>query len=273
MTSGRVCQNSSCRRPEEGKKGQTSGYLSENDEWYCSYRCYVEDLADRSMEQKKRKSHQTIWKMQLGLLLLKRNLIDQGKLNQALMEKNRSGRRIGEILLDSGHITENDLKKALSIQAGVAPITIDPGKPVYLDETIPERFYFYFNMTVFNISHDEKIIYVAVGDIQDLSYLKLFFDKIYSDYLIKYYLDSPDNIRANLSRAFSRESESREYDDSGFVPIKDQQVEPVILSFLQFLDHLGGRNTRVDHLDQSLWVRSDLEGHRVDIYFTPKGKM
>jgi hypothetical protein len=63
--------------------------------------------------------------MQLGLLLLKRNLIDQGKLNQALMEKNRSGRRIGEILLDSGHITENDLKKALSIQAGVAPITID----------------------------------------------------------------------------------------------------------------------------------------------------
>lgn len=273
MSGGMTCQYCRTRSPDEGRKGHVAGYTSEEGDWFCSHHCYIEYLADQIIEQKKRKAHQTIWKMQLGLLLLKRGLVDQVKLNQALTEKNRVGKRIGEILVDSGHITENDLKRALSIQAGVAPITIDPQKTVFLRETIPERFYFFFNMTVFNVSQDEKIIYAAVGDIQDLSYLKLFFDKVFSDYLIKYYLDNPGSIRANLLSQFHRQEAGDDYPETDSEPIREQQVEPVVLNFLHFLENLGGKNTRVDHLDQSLWVRCDLREHQVDIYFTPKGKM
>jgi hypothetical protein len=238
--------------------------------WYCSQTCFAEDVADQTIEKKKNKTHHTIWKMQIGLLLLKRNLIDQTKLNQALQEKNRSGKRIGEILLDSGHITENDLKKALSLQAGVAPVTIDPLKPVFLSETIPVRFYYFFNTTVFNVSHDEKVIYVAVSDVQDLSYLKLFFDRVFSDYLVKYYLDRRDQIEANLHNAFSQQPQGQTDVMYHELPIKEETIETVILSFLQFIDQLGGKNTRVDHLDQALWVRSELEGCQVDLYLTPK---
>jgi len=268
----KICQYSLCQQQEANRKNPPNGYYSEANEWFCSFQCFIEDLTDTVIARKKNRTHQTIWKMQLGLLLLKRSLIDQNKLNQALLEKNRSGKRIGEILVDSGHISDNDLKKALSIQAGVAPITIDPTKPVLLSETIPTRFYYFFNMTVFNVSLDEKIISVAVSDVQDLSYLKYFFDKAYNDYLIKFYLDSVEHIEANLSHAFSDNSQRKSLGDSAFTPIKEQQVETVILNFLQFLDRLGGKNTKVDHLDEALWVRSELEGHQVDIYLTPKGK-
>lgn len=229
-------------------------------------------MVDLTIEKKKNRSHHTIWKMQIGLLLLKRNLIDQTKLNHALLEKNRSGKMIGEILVDSGHITENDLKKALSIQAGVAPVTIDPSKPVGLSDTIPSRFFLYFNMTVFNVSHDEKIISVAVSDVQDLSYLKFFFEKVYGDYLIKFYLDQYEKIEANLNHAFLiKKTDSAAKRNTGF-PIKDEEVGTVMLSFLQFIDQLGGKNTTVDNLDQALWVRSELEGYQVDLYLTPKVK-
>ncbi len=268
----RECLYRSCQQRETAKKSQSSGYTSDCNEWYCSYECFVEDLADRVIERKKNRTHQTIWKMQLGLLLLKRNLIDQNKLNHALLEKNRSGKRIGEILVDSGHISDIDLKKALSIQAGVAPITVDPLKPVFLSETIPIRFFYYFNMTVFNVSHDEKIISAAVSDVQDLSYLKFFFDRTFSEYLIKFYLDSAEHIEENLSNAFAESTDSKASGSTAFVPIKEQRVETVILNFLQFLDRLGGKNTKVDHLDDALWVRSELEGYKVDIYLTSKGK-
>ncbi len=268
----RVCRYTLCQQAETTKKGQIKGYNTDNGDWYCSHRCFVLDTADQIIERKKKRSHQTIWKMQLGLLLLKRNLIDQSKLNQALLEKNRSGKRIGEILVDSGHISEADLKKVLSIQAGVAPISIDPGKPVCLSDVIPGRFYYFFCMSVFNVSEDEKVISVAVSDVQDLSYLQLFFDRTYPDYLCKFYLDSCDHINANLNLTFANEEAAAKVSDRSFGPIIEQQVEPVILNFLQFLDRLGGKNTKLDHLDQSLWVRSELEGHQVDIYLTPKGK-
>lgn len=265
------CHYHNCPRSEEAKKNKNEGYLSESNEWFCSQRCFVEELADRTIERKKERRNQTIWKMQLGLLLLKRNLIDQEKLNHALIEKNRSGRRVGEILVDSGHISENELKRALSIQAGVAPITIDPANTVYLLEDIPERVYLFFNMTVFNVNHDERIIYVAVSDVQDLSYLKFFFDTLYNDYLIKFYLDTPAHVAANLSHAIGMQGENSIAGQNRNIPIKEQLVDTVILNFLQFLDRLGGKNTKVDHLDQALWVRSELEGHQVDIYLTPKG--
>ena len=54
-----------------------------------------------------------------GELLLKRQCVSAEQLEQALSEQSDSGGRIGSVLLQLGHVSNDDLGQCLSIQHGV----------------------------------------------------------------------------------------------------------------------------------------------------------
>ena len=58
--------------------------------------------------------------MRLGQLVLQRGLLDAGRLEIALAEHLSSGRRLGEILVEHGWLTPEQIEELLREQAGAA---------------------------------------------------------------------------------------------------------------------------------------------------------
>ena len=142
------------------------------DKWFCSRKCYSSWLADQFIEDKRCGLKRTVRQVKLGMLLLKNNFITQEQLTLALEEKSRSGKRLGEILIQAGYITEEELKAVLSMQAGVAPILLDPQVKVKLKEEIPFKIINEFHVVVFDFDLESKTILSAVYDMDYLSSLE-----------------------------------------------------------------------------------------------------
>jgi Type II secretion system (T2SS), protein E, N-terminal domain len=81
----------------------------------------------------------------LGALLLERGLITRARLDAALDECARTGRRIGEVLADRGWVFENELARALAEQNGltyvdIAATSVDPAAAELLPRDFAEHF-------------------------------------------------------------------------------------------------------------------------------------
>jgi len=112
----------------------------------------------------------------LGELLVERNLITAEVLQEALEEQRQSGRLIGEIILDRGHVTEAQLIPFLTNQlklpyTDVSALTIGPDLLNLIPETLARKY------TVLPVRLDGKRLEVVMADpmdheaIQDLSFV------------------------------------------------------------------------------------------------------
>ena len=82
----------------------------------------------------------------LGVLLIRKGKITEEQLAQALDEKERSGRRIGDILVDQGWATTDDLARALAEQyslefVDILETPIEPEVTKLLSERFVRRFH------------------------------------------------------------------------------------------------------------------------------------
>lgn len=64
-------------------------------------------------------------KQLLGQILIKRNLISQDQLKEALETQKREGGFLGEVLVRMGYITERDIVVALIVQCGFPYIAVN----------------------------------------------------------------------------------------------------------------------------------------------------
>jgi type IV pilus assembly protein PilB len=81
----------------------------------------------------------------LGELLLERGLITRARLDAALDECARTGRRIGEVLADRGWVFESELARALAEQNGlryvdIASTSVDRSAAQLLPRDFAEQF-------------------------------------------------------------------------------------------------------------------------------------
>ncbi len=82
-------------------------------------------IRQRQDAQKGRKGRQT----KLGEILVQRKLVSDDQLQQALEMSVKEGRRLGEVLLEKGFLTENDLALALSEQLLVPMVNLKRNPP------------------------------------------------------------------------------------------------------------------------------------------------
>ena len=121
------------------------------------------------------KAPETTGRLRLGDLLARRGLITHQVLDQALVEQRQSGKRIGEILLDSGHVTEAQLLPLLSDHlkvpyTDVSSLTLGPEELDLLPEDLARKY------TALPISRHGKRLELVMADpmdyeaVQDLSF-------------------------------------------------------------------------------------------------------
>ena len=59
----------------------------------------------------------------IGEILLENNFISLDSLNEAILKQKDSGKKLGEILVDMGYLSEENLLKGYAIQTGSKPIS------------------------------------------------------------------------------------------------------------------------------------------------------
>jgi len=127
----RKCRNISCSnmRPahfwDKLKKGEG---LMKDGFWFCSPKCYEEDIKRQWEEEREKYLSQDvkgrIHKVRFGALLLQEGAITAEQLEGALARSKKTKRRIGESLLELGDISEDALTKILSKQEGIPKIDL-----------------------------------------------------------------------------------------------------------------------------------------------------
>jgi type IV pilus assembly protein PilB len=107
----------------------------------------------------------------LGEILVKENIVSEADLEVALSEQRAKGDKLGNILIASGKITEDQLVSAFSLQLGYKAITEDEllKAPEEVVKLIPEDFSRENN--VITLKTSETSIYVAMEDPEDVSTL------------------------------------------------------------------------------------------------------
>lgn len=101
-------------------------------QWLCGPTCYEAEmlraftslLMDRRRLRTPRKA-----RIPLGLMLLSRGELSQGQLNEVLAEHRTTGARVGDILLQKRHVTEEQVTAALAAQWGHPTFPSNTGIP------------------------------------------------------------------------------------------------------------------------------------------------
>ena len=117
----------------------------------------------------------TVQKKRLGDFLVENGLLEAQDLKKALEEQRRSGKKLGEVLVDFNLVTEGQLVQTLAIQLGYKAIalhsvTIDPEVILLIPENLARRH------QVIPIKFEDRSVTVAMADpldyecIRDLSF-------------------------------------------------------------------------------------------------------
>jgi hypothetical protein len=270
-----------CANPECGKTVHTMSVklglpgsgLKKGDQWFCSQVCYNSFMADHFIEDKRCGLRRSIHRMQLGLLLVKNSFITKEQLALALEEGSRSRKRLGEVLIQSGHITEKELKAVLSMQAGVAPITLDSQSKVKLIKEVPFKMINEFQFVIFDFDLESKTILIAIYEMDYIVCLQEYFSKIFPGYLVKFFLEEKEQVLKILKRNFpgkQMRGDALETLAASKEGIRDTELDKAVMRFMEFLSGFSDNEVKIDNLDNAVWLKSETGDFKVDIYLTRK---
>lgn len=271
------CTNPGCEQSVHTYKlrfGLPGSGLKKDGQWFCSQKCFNHYISGQYIQDKRCGLKKRVRHIKLGMLLVKNNLIDAEKLSIALDEKSGSLKKLGEILVEHGHITEKELKSALSMQAGVAPINLDPHLKVKMKDEIPRKIIDEFQFVLFDKDEKSRVISMAVYDMDYLTCLEDYFAQICPGFLVKFYLEDRPKVTEILSRNYPKAEIAPDtgvtFDKS--VNIKDEGagMEKVVMDFADFLHRMTDEEIKVDNLDRAVWIKSETKDFKIDIYLTKK---
>ena len=100
---------------------------------------------------------------QLGEVLLEEGLVTYEQLDEALAEQARSGRALGLVLIDMGFVVEQDLVSALAKQIGLpfidlAEYPVDPAAASLISDSLAKRY------SALPIGYEDSKLVVAMSD-------------------------------------------------------------------------------------------------------------
>ncbi|MDH3547475.1 MAG: STAS domain-containing protein, partial [Gammaproteobacteria bacterium] len=103
----------------------------------------------------------------LGDILIAWGLVTQAKIDEALKLQERLGKRMGQIIIDKGWVSENDVLRALSEQLGVPFVRIRPGlfdpeTVTLLERSVAKR------LCVMPLFRVRSVLYLATAKPQDM---------------------------------------------------------------------------------------------------------
>ncbi len=198
----------------------------------------------------------------LGDILVARGLIDEAKIGEALKLQERLGKRMGQIIIDKGWVSENDVLRALGQQLGIPFVRIRPGlfDPAIAALLAPEVAR---RLSVLPMFLVRNVLFVATAKPQDMPTMEELSERL--NYEIRPILARNEEVTKLL-----RESESLEHPDFNMVGDVDEDfavVENVPLEDYAAIDEVAA-GSPVVNLVNSIIQRAVHDGAS-DIHLEP----
>ncbi len=169
-------------------------------------------------------------KKPLGQLLIDAGKITEEQLLKALEEQRKTGKKLGHTLVEMGYITEDDLVHTLEKQFGIPCITITP-KMINskIVKTIPENICRKY--TIIPILLNDNVLTVATTNPYDLSFI----DEINftTDYKVEVVLSTEKSIMDAINTFFGKKETVIESSESGNIKAKVSAVKMLDMIFVQ----------------------------------------
>lgn len=218
----------------------------------------------------------------LGELLIEADLITADQLNDALNLQKQSGRKLGEILIDSNTLSEKKILQVLEFQLQIPLVELgqyefDNEAPLLINEVMARRH------QVIPINRENSQLVLAMNDplnLQAIDDVRLF-----TGLAIKPVLALSSEIASQIDRFYSREGAERAAEDIskeiGIEPITEQDLEqlseinnaPVVRlvnSVIQHAVRVRASDIHIEPFDTNLRIRFRVDGELQEIMKSPK---
>ncbi|GJM72820.1 hypothetical protein HMSSN036_50360 [Paenibacillus macerans] len=203
-------------------------------------------------------------KKRLGELLLESGMITEAQLQTALEEQQRSRKKLGDVLLEQGVLTEHQLIEALEFQLGIPHATLarletDPKLTEVVSEQMAKRH------QVLPIRVDGRKLMVAMADPLDLFVIEDL--RISTGFTIEPAIISRGELQRGIARLYGQQDSGHEGAGSSQIEVEDSMIldedSPVVRLVQQMIEQavrLGASDIHVDPMDAQLTVRYRVDG-------------
>ncbi|MCX8159867.1 MAG: glycosyl transferase family protein [Candidatus Saccharicenans sp.] len=142
------------------------------------------------------------FRRKIGDLLLTRHLITARQLEQAVKIQKKTKQRLGQILVELGYISEEDLASALAYQrqwafVEIDPYSVEPGLLRIIPRWLAERY------RIFPLKYENGVLHLAIDRI-DLGLLKSSLSELMK-VEVKFSLTTTYDINYAIERAYSED--------------------------------------------------------------------
>jgi type IV pilus assembly protein PilB len=197
--------------------------------------------------------------LQVGSLLIRDSVISSEQLDEVLAEKDRTGQRVGDILVERGWATSADLARALAEQwnlelVDVLTAEIEPEAVKLLTEAVVRR---YRALPIRYLS--ENLVLVAISDPTDI--LALDNVKLSLDVNLKFCLADPVDLEHTIEQIFSQRPALRVVDETAELAEEGEERFDLTPSEEQ-------SSTAIGLVSQV--IASAIEDRASDIHFEPQ---
>jgi len=149
-------------------------------------------------------------KKRLGDLLVESKKITQEQLNKVLIKQQGSGKRLGQILIEDGILSEEDILEVLEQQLGINRVFLDmvdiEQKVV---QVIPENISKKYNLVAFGMENNK--LKVAMSD--PLNIFAIDDAKISSGFDVKVYIASTKDINNTIDKYYTNQNAKKAAED------------------------------------------------------------
>lgn len=208
-------------------------------------------------------------KKRLGELLLESGIITEAQLQTALEEQRSTKKKLGDVLLSQGVLTEHQLIEVLEFQLGIPHVTlsrfqIDPKLSQIIPETMAKRY------QVMPIRVDGRKLMVAMADPLDLFVIDDL--RMSTGFTIEPAIIARGELQRGIARLYGLQDSMNEMIKdlgSGDGPIEVEQSvitdeeSPVVRLVHQMIEQavrLGASDIHVDPMDTQVAIRYRIDG-------------
>jgi hypothetical protein len=168
----------------------------------------------------------------IGQMLVKNGIISEEQLDEALKAQKHKQKRLGEILVELGYISTENLIWMLSEQADIPFVDI---KPEMLDSAVINKFpeSMLYNNVILPLYETNDKVYLAMGDPTDKKAIEAIQNHVKKDVVVsganpakveqllnRFYLSH--QIEARFEEVFSREKSIRITSDLASIEFTDE---------------------------------------------------
>lgn len=205
-------------------------------------------------------------KKRLGDLLVENGIISQEQLEEALAEQRKSKRKLGDLLITQGYVTEQQLIEVLEFQLGIPHVSlfkyqIDPAITQIIPESMAKRY------QVLPFMKDGSKLMVAMAD--PLDYFAIEDLRMTTGFRIEPAISSRDELARAIARHYGlRDSMSQvlvelptvEEIEENEITDEDSPIVRLVNQMIQQAISLRASDIHVDPGENQLSIRYRIDG-------------